>query len=49
VQQGASALVGLTLEANDSIEVRIAAGSAIVYATTVDNATNDGSLQLLRR
>ena len=49
VQQGANALVGLTLEANDSIEVRIAAGSAIVYATTVDNATNDGSLQLLRR
>lgn len=48
-QQSANALVGLTLEANDSIEVKIAAGSAIVYATTVDNATNDSSLQLLRR
>jgi hypothetical protein len=49
VQQSANALVGLTLEANDSIEVKVAAGSAVVYATTVDNATNDSSLQLLRK
>jgi hypothetical protein len=40
---------GVALQANDSIHVRIAAGSAIVYATTVDNATNDSSLQVLRR
>jgi len=40
---------GLVLQSDDSIEIRIAAGSAIVYATTVDNVTNDSSLQVLRR
>jgi hypothetical protein len=40
---------GITLESNDSIDLRIASGSAIVYATTVDNVTNDGVVQVLRR
>jgi hypothetical protein len=42
-------LAAAPLQSDDSIEVRIAAGSAIVYATTVDNVTNDGAIQLLRR
>src|SRR5688572_6898200 len=40
---------GTQLRANDSIEIRIASGSAFIYATTVDNQTNDSSLQLLRK
>lgn len=40
---------GIALQSNDSIEIRISAGSAIVYATTVDNVTNDGAIQVLRR
>jgi hypothetical protein len=48
-QQQASDFAGIALQSDDSIDVRIAAGSAIVYATTVDNATNDGSIQVLRR
>jgi hypothetical protein len=35
------------LLADDSIEVTVSAGSAIVYATTVDNMTNDSSIQVL--
>jgi len=42
-------LAGVTLEADDSIHVVIAAGSAIVFATTVDNQTNDSSIQMLRK
>jgi hypothetical protein len=49
LQQPANAFAGITLQNDDSLEVRIAAGSAIVYATTVDNVTNDGALQLLKR
>lgn len=48
-QHVADTFVGTTLQPNDSIEVRIARGSAIVYATTVDNVTNDGVVQVLRR
>ncbi|MDP9192684.1 MAG: hypothetical protein M3P06_13370 [Acidobacteriota bacterium] len=47
LQQPGNDFAGIALQNDDSIEVRIAAGSAIVYATTVDNVTNDGSLQLL--
>jgi hypothetical protein len=49
LQQPGNDFAGIALQRDDSIEVRIAAGSAIVYATTVDNVTNDGALQLLRR
>lgn len=48
-QQPANAVAGAALQPGDSIEVQFSAGSAIVYATTVDNQTNDSSLQLLRR
>ena len=34
--------------ANESIAVQIVSGSAIVYGATVDNHTNDPSLQLAK-
>jgi hypothetical protein len=49
LQQPGSDVAGIALQSDDSIDVRIAAGSAIVYATTVDNVTNDGAIQVLRR
>jgi hypothetical protein len=48
-QQPANAFAGITLDANDAIEIEIAAGSAIVYGSTVANATNDSSVQVLRK
>ncbi|MFP5247513.1 MAG: hypothetical protein ACLGH0_12540, partial [Thermoanaerobaculia bacterium] len=48
-QQPGHAFAGTTLLADDSIEVKLTGGNAIVYATTVDNQTNDSSLQLLKR
>lgn len=48
-QNTGNAFAGIALQSDDSIEVRIVAGSAIVYATTVDNVTNDGVIQVLRR
>ena len=48
-QQPGDAFAGATLNSNDSIEIAVTAGSAIVYATTVDNRTNDGTLQILRK
>lgn len=40
---------GITLGADDAIEVIVRAGSGIVYGSTVDNATNDSSVQVLTR
>lgn len=48
-QQSANEFAGVFLAANETIEIAITAGSAIVYATTVDNVTNDGTLQVLRK
>jgi hypothetical protein len=48
-QQSGDAFAGIALHASDSIQFRIEAGSAILYATTVDNVTNDSSMQLMRR
>lgn len=42
-------LEGAVLAANDTITVSVVSGSAIVYGATVDNRTNDPSLQLARR
>jgi len=42
-------LEGAVLAANDTITVQVVSGSAIVYGATVDNRTNDPSLQLARR
>lgn len=47
--QSAALFAGIPLLADDSIEIRVNAGSAIVYATSVDNQTNDSSIQVLRR
>ena len=49
LQQPGNDFAGIALQNDDSIEIRIAAGSAIVYATTVDNVTNDGAMQVLRK
>jgi hypothetical protein len=48
-QQTGAAFAGMALSANDSIEIEVVSGSLSVYGTTVDNATNDSSLQLLVR
>jgi hypothetical protein len=48
-QQPGHVFAGIDLQSNDSIEVRVVSGSLIVYASTVDNQTNDSSLQVLRR
>jgi hypothetical protein len=48
-QETADTFAGIALQPNDTIEVTVDAGSAVVYATTVDNGTNDSSIQLLRR
>ena len=48
-QQSANTFAGVTLQANDSIEIQIVGGAAIVYASTVDNQTNDSSVQVLRK
>lgn len=48
-QQTGNAFTGITLNANDSIQFRVEAGSVILYATTVDNITNDSSIQVPRR
>ena len=48
-QHPGDVFVSTALRPDDSIEVKIAAGSAVVYATTVDNRTNDSSIQVLRK
>ena len=48
-QRPGAEFAGIALQPDDTIEIDINAGSAIIYATTVDNQTNDSSLQLLRR
>ncbi len=47
-QQPGNVFTGATLQPDDSIEIRVIAGSAVVYATTVDNQTNDSSIQIAR-
>ncbi len=39
-------LGGFAVSANDSIQIQVTDGRAIVYAVSVDNVTNDTSLQL---
>ncbi len=47
-QQSAATLLGAPLGPNSSIEVSVSSGSAIVYGATVDNVTNDPSIQFVR-
>ena len=49
VQQPGDSFAGIALQSDDSIAIRVTAGTAIVYATTVDNITNDGAIQVLPR
>jgi hypothetical protein len=44
-----SFLDGAAVSANDTITIQVVAGAAIVYGATIDNRTNDPSLQLARR
>jgi hypothetical protein len=48
-QQRGDLFAGASLAPNDSLEVRILSGAAILYATTVDNQTNDSAIQVLRK
>jgi pre-peptidase len=48
-RDSASFLNGAPVAANESITIQIVSGSAIVYGATVDNRTNDPSLQLATR
>lgn len=48
-QQRGDLFVGAPLSPNDSIEVHLVSGAAILYATTVDNQTNDSAIQVLRK
>ena len=47
-QQSASTLLGGPIAADDSIEVSVSGGSAFVYGATIDNTTNDPSIQFAR-
>ncbi|MBI2213373.1 MAG: tandem-95 repeat protein, partial [Acidobacteria bacterium] len=47
-QKPAADLLGRTVVAGHSYSFELLTGAAIVYATTVDNQSNDGSLQLDR-
>lgn len=48
-QQPASEFVFGTVAANDAIGLEVVAGSAVIYGTTTDNATNDPAIQLAVR
>ena len=47
-QQSAETLLGGPIASNDQIEVSVSSGSAIIYGATVDNTTNDPSIQFVR-
>ena len=48
-RDSASFLNGAAVAANESITIQVVSGSAIVYGATVDNRTNDPSLQFATR
>jgi CSLREA domain-containing protein len=48
VQDNAAALFGVPLEPNDSIDVTVRAGSAIIYGSAVDNISQDPSFVIAR-
>lgn len=47
-QQPSNTYLGVSLGPNDTVEVSVSAGSAVVYGATTDNATNDPSIQFAR-
>lgn len=48
-QTTGDAFAGIELHAADAIEITVVSGSAIVYGSTVDNHTNDSSVQVPRK
>jgi hypothetical protein len=46
--QSSATFLGYTPQLNDTIEVNVSGGSAVVYGATTDNTTNDPSLQYAR-
>ena len=48
LQETAEALFGAPLAANAQVAVEVTSGQAIVYGATVDNVTNDPSIQYVR-
>lgn len=48
-QRAADQVAGTVLLPNESISIEVLNGSVIVYGTTVDNRTNDSSIQTLER
>jgi len=47
-QTSAAALLGAPLGSNDTVTIRVESGSAVVYASTTDNRTNDPNHQPAR-
>ncbi len=47
-QQSSDTFLGYVLQPNDTIEISVSSGSAVVYGATTDNTTNDPSLQYAR-
>ncbi|MBV8516018.1 MAG: right-handed parallel beta-helix repeat-containing protein [Acidobacteria bacterium] len=48
VQVAASDLLGVAVAADDSVLVEVTSGTAIVYASTTDNSSQDPAIQLAR-
>jgi hypothetical protein len=48
-RDSASFLEGAPVAANDTITIQVVSGRAIVYGATIDNRTNDPSMQLASR
>jgi hypothetical protein len=47
-QQPSGTFLGVALQANDSIQVSVDSGSAVLYGATADNTTNDPSIQFVK-
>jgi hypothetical protein len=48
VQQRADVFLEGPIGSNDVVEIRVSQGSAVVYGATIDNTTNDSSIQFAR-
>jgi hypothetical protein len=47
VQTDAASFLGVPINGNESIQISISSGSAIVYGSTTDNVTNDPAIQFV--
>src|SRR5437870_647499 len=48
-QIDAATFLGVAPAANDSLEVKVATGSLIIYGATTDNTTQDPSIQVVHK